>query len=82
MLDEGKLLVFSGTDWEDAVSPPSVLDSLSLFGLATSADAASPFAAKLNTALWTAKYAGEGDDGDRRYTLNKEAAGNTLSRLL
>lgn len=50
-------------------------------GLGTSADANNGVSAKLNTALWTAKTAGEGGTGDLRYTLNKAASGNTLSLL-
>lgn len=45
-------------------------------------DAANPFAAKLNKALWSAKAVGEGGDGDLRYTLNKEAPGNVISLLM
>jgi len=59
-----------------------VLQGVSRLGLGTDADATNPFAAKLNKALWTARYAGEGGDGDLRYTLNKEASGNVLSLLL
>ncbi|UHC16075.1 hypothetical protein LRS73_26950 [Methylobacterium currus] len=58
------------------------LQNVTLLGLGTTADAQNPFAAKLNTALWTALTNGEGGSGDLRYTLNKEASGNTLSLLL
>ncbi|WP_164712246.1 hypothetical protein [Methylobacterium currus] len=58
------------------------LQTVTLLGLGTTADAQNPFAAKLNTALWTALTNGEGGSGDLRYTLNKEASGNTLSLLL
>lgn len=55
--------------------------NLTRLGIGTTADAATPFAAKLDAALWTALTKAEGGSGDLRYTLNKEAAGNTLSVL-
>jgi hypothetical protein len=82
VLDEAALVVWSGAAWLAAVSPPAQLQNLTRLGLGTEADAENPFAAKLNKALWTARYDGEGGDGDLRYTLNKEAPGNTLSLLM
>jgi hypothetical protein len=55
---------------------------MTLLGVGTAADAANPFSAKLNNALWTAKTVAEGGDGDLRYKLSKESAANTLSLLL
>jgi hypothetical protein len=76
--DDETLLVHDGTGWRGALDggAPALLRR---FGLATTADAANPFAAKLNNALWTALTAAEGGDGDLRLTLDKEAAGNVLS---
>ncbi len=54
---------------------------MALLGIGTLADGANPFAAKLNKALWTAKPAAEGGDGDLRYTLNKESPADVLSLL-
>jgi hypothetical protein len=79
LVDEALLLVFDGTAWTAVV--PSALQNLTRLGVATAADAANPFAAKLNAALWTAKPAGEGGNGDLRYTLNKEGSADTLSLL-
>ena len=79
VVDEAALLLFDGTDWIPAT--PNAL-SLTRLGLGTTADAANPFAAKLNKALWTALGSGEGGSGDLRYTMNKEAVGNVLSLLL
>jgi len=78
--DEAALVTFDGTAWQIATG--AVLQNLERLGLGTSADAVNPFAAKLNKALWTAKYAGEGGDGALRYTLNKEAPGKVLSLLM
>ena len=41
----------------------TALQNLSLLGIGTTADATNPFSAKLNKALWTAKYDAEGGDG-------------------
>ena len=78
--DEGVLLVYDGSTW--VTTTPTALQSLALLGLGTTADAANPFSAKLNAALWTAKTAAEGGTGDLFYTMNKEAAGDDLGLTL
>lgn len=80
--DEAALIVWTGADWSAAVAAPDELQNMTRLGVGTEADAENPFAAKLNTALWTARYDAEGGDGDLRYTLNKEASANTLSLLV
>lgn len=80
--DEQVIVWFDGTQWTLFEMPAGAeLQELSLLGLGTTADAVNPFSAKLNKALWTARTAAEGGDGDLRYTLNKEAPGNTSSLL-
>jgi Protein of unknown function (DUF2793)./C1q domain. len=74
--DEGLLLVYDGSVWVGTT--PGELQNMALLGIGTTADAANPFSAKLNAALWTAKTAGEGGTGDLFYTMNKEAAGGDL----
>lgn len=74
--DEGLLLVHDGSGWVGAI--PAALQNLALLGLGTTADAANPFSAKLNAALWTAKSIAEGGTGDLFYTMNKEAVGGDL----
>ncbi|WP_247636328.1 DUF2793 domain-containing protein [Methylobacterium sp. 37f] len=81
MLDEDELYAFTATGWIGLRSAPKLLQNLTRLGIGTTADAANPFAAKLNTALWTALTTAEGGTGDLRYTLNKQAAGNILSLL-
>ncbi|HYF53945.1 MAG TPA: DUF2793 domain-containing protein, partial [Salinarimonas sp.] len=81
VLDEEAIVIWTGSAWAAATVPTS-LQNLTRLGLGTAADAANPFAAKLNKALWTARTLAEGGDGDLRYTLNKEAAARTLSLLL
>lgn len=78
--NEQGLLVYDGAAWRGVLDGGSAV-LLTRFGLGTTPDAANPFAAKLNKALWTARGSGEGGDGDLRITLNKEAAGGVLSLL-
>ena len=78
--DEDLLLVYDGSGWVGTT--PDALQTLSLLGLGTTADAANPFSAKLNAALWTAKTAAEGGTGDLFYTMNKENAADDLGLTL
>jgi hypothetical protein len=78
--DEGLLLVYDGSVW--IVTTPVELQNMVLLGLGTTADAANPFSAKLNAALWTARTVAEGGSGDLFYTMNKEAAGRDLGLTL
>ena len=77
---EGALLVFDGAAWVSTT--PTALQQLTRLGLGTSADAANPFAAKLNAALWTARTAAEGGTGDLFYTMNKETTADDLGLTL
>ncbi len=78
--DEAVLLVYDGAGWIDTT--PAALQNLSLLGVGTTADAATPFSAKLNAALWTAKTIAEGGTGDLFYTMNKEASSDDLGLTL
>jgi hypothetical protein len=80
--DESILLVWTGGNWARLETTFTALQELTELGVGTSADGSNPFSAKLNAALWTAKYTAEGGSGDLRYTMNKEAASNTASLLL
>lgn len=83
--DDSALLVFAGAEWVpaiDALGGASEIQNLTRLGFGTEADAGHPFAAKLNTALWTARTEAEGGDGDLRHTLSKEASAHTLSLLM
>jgi len=79
--DEGLLYFHAAAEWLPLSAAAGALQNLALLGLGTTADAANPFSAKLNKALWTAKSAAEGGTGDLRYTLNKDAVANVLSLL-
>lgn len=74
---EGLPPVYDGAGWVG--TKPAALPNL---GLGTTADAANPFSAKLNAALWTARTAAEGGTGDLFYTMNKESAGDDLMLTL
>lgn len=80
-VDEGALLTWNGTAWDDFFSTVTAIQNLALLGVGTTADATNPFSAKLNNALWVAKTVAEGGDGDLRYKLSKEGASKTLSFL-
>jgi hypothetical protein len=79
--DAGEVVVRHGGDWVRLGERLGVAQALGRLGLGTTADAANPFAARLNNALWTAREAWAGGTGDLRLTLNKEAAGDVLSLL-
>ncbi len=79
--DAGEVVVRHGGSWVPLGARLGVAQALTRLGLGTTADAANPFAARLNTALWTALEAWAGGTGDLRLTLNKEAAGDVLSLL-
>ncbi|SMD01158.1 DUF2793 domain-containing protein [Primorskyibacter flagellatus] len=78
--DEVMLLVYDGAGWISTT--PASLQNLAQLSVGTTADAANPFSAKLNAALWTAKTVAEGGTGDLFYTMNKEAAGDDLGLTL
>ncbi len=80
--DEAQLVLWNGTAWATLAATLSALQDLQRLGLGATADAANPFAARLNAALWTARGAGEGGTGDLRVTLNKETAADVVSLIL
>ena len=83
VLDAGEAVVRASGGWTplaDWLGGNDVL-SVARLGINTTADAANPFAAKVNKLLFTALGGGEGGDGDLRMTLNKEGAADVLSLL-
>ncbi len=81
VLDADELVVRQGGTWVGLGARLGAAQNLTRLGIGTTADAANPFAARLNTALWTAQEAAAGGTGDLRLTLNKETAGDVLSLL-
>ncbi len=83
--DESALLAFDGAGWVpalDALGGVSELHDLTRLGVGMAADAGTPFAARLNAALWTARTVADGGDGSLRCRLNKDSASHTLSLLM
>jgi hypothetical protein len=74
------LTVFNGTDWVEITA--NQLQNAERIGLGMAADAASPFAAKLNAALWSALYSADGGTGDLMQTLNKENSTSDVGLVL
>ena len=79
--DEAAFVVRDGAGWSQLGARLGAVQGLTRLGLNSTADAANPFTARLNKALWTAVNAGDGGDGDLRLTFNKEGAGDVLSLL-
>ncbi|MEP2641799.1 DUF2793 domain-containing protein [Roseobacter sp.] len=66
------MVVYDGTDWIDLDSDE--LQDIATFGLGMETLPTTPFAAKLNSALWTALYQADGGTGSVLSTLNKETS--------
>lgn len=80
-LDDGALLAWSGSAWVDALSVVAEALTPARIGLGTAADAANPFSARLNDALWTARPVNEGGSGHLRSKFSKEVPSGVLSLL-
>jgi hypothetical protein len=78
---EGAFILFDGTNWNDIGYFFHALQNLAQLGIGTTADTTNVFAAKLNSALFTAKAVSEGGTGDLRQTFNKSSVSNTVSQL-
>lgn len=78
--DEDRLLVRAGGAWVGLDRQLGGALALERLGVGTEADAANPFAARLDAALFTAREPGEGG-GDFRLALNKAAADRLVSIL-
>jgi hypothetical protein len=79
--DAGELILHHGGAWVSLGERLGRVQGLERLGLNASADAANPFVARLNAALWTALETGSGGDGDLRLTLNKQGPSDVLSLL-
>jgi hypothetical protein len=80
-LSDGAPFVFDGSQWVALGAVLRRLQNLERLGVGTAADEANPLSAKVNAALFTARFAGESGTGDLRFTLNKESAPRTVSQL-
>lgn len=80
VLARDALVVFDGTQWHEV--SPNALQNATRIGLGMSAESSAPFAAKLNAALWSALYSGDGGTGSLIQTLNKQSAGDDVGLVL
>ncbi|MBP7240873.1 DUF2793 domain-containing protein [Amaricoccus sp.] len=74
MATDRLLLRTSAGVWTALGGAPTELQNATRFGLGATADAATPFVAKLNDALWDARGTTEGGTGSLRLSLNRQAA--------
>jgi hypothetical protein len=79
--DVGEVVVREAGAWTLLGARLGAAQDLARLGVGATADAANPFFARLNNALWTALDAASGGTGDLRLTLNKETPGDVLSLL-
>lgn len=77
--DESVHCLYDGAAWLPWPAATTTLQHLGRLGIGTQADAANPFAARLNAALWTAREPAEGGSGDLRIALNKPSPSEVLS---
>ncbi len=82
VVDETQPLIFAGSAWVPLGHKLQRVEGLERLAIGTTADGSNPFAAKLNSGLWTARGSGEGGTGDLRLTLNKETSSGVLSLLM
>ena len=78
---EEQIYVFDGTDWVKLRLDLQDVQNMRFAGIGTTADAQNPLAAKLNSALFSARNLAEGGTGHLRLTLNREQATNTVSQI-
>jgi hypothetical protein len=78
---DAMLLVHDGATWRILDSLIRNLSQLATLGVGTTADAATPLAARLNQILVTAKPVVDGGSGDVRVYLNKESGARTASHI-
>ena len=81
VVDSAELVVRHWDDWVAVGRRLGEIQDLSRLGIGATADSWNPFLAKLNNALWTAREAASGGNGDLRLTLNKETSGDVLSLM-
>lgn len=80
--DAGEVVVRHEAAWVPLSAFLDELQTLERLGIGATADAANPFLARLNSALWTARETGDGGTGDLRLVLNKAGPSGVLSLIL
>ena len=78
---ENVFVIFDGSVWQYLGIALGDIQNQKLLGIGTNADTNNPLSAKINKALFSAKYAAESGNGDLQYVFNKETAANKISLL-
>jgi len=81
VIDEGQLVVRDAMGWSTPTLSGGQIQRLTRLGLNTTADAANPLAARINSALLTARPVVEGGTGSLRLILNKDGSADVVSAL-
>ncbi|MCJ2080652.1 DUF2793 domain-containing protein [Methylobacterium sp. J-090] len=79
--DEDAFYRFDGTRWSRLLDGLRTLRNVTALGLGTEAEAGTPFAARLDRALWSARDPAEGGSGSLAVVLNKAASANAVALL-
>lgn len=80
IIDENKTYIYNGA-WVNISETINQNENFNKFAIGTSSDVANPFSAKLNNALFCAKYVSDNGDGNLRIKINKESTAKTASFL-
>lgn len=72
---------FDGTGWRPLLDGVRALRNLTALGLGTEAEAGTPFSARLDRALWSARAPAEGGSGSLAMVLNKTASADAAALL-
>lgn len=78
---DAALFVYADSVWAPFTDLIGAIQNLGMLGLGTNADSANPLSFRGANALFTARYAADGGDGELRFKLNKESAAATVSQL-
>lgn len=78
---EKQYISFFDNEWKFLPIEISNFQNLPLIGIGTNADINNPISAKINNALFSAKYINENGNGEIRYLLNKEDISKTASYI-
>lgn len=70
------MVIYDGAEWSELDG--AELEDVETFGLGMTSQPDTPFAAKLNAALWTALYQADGGTGDLIATYNKETSADDV----
>lgn len=77
--NEKQYLSFFDNLWNYLPIQNSIFQNLPMIGIGTNADQNNPISAKINNALFSAKYINENGNGNIKYILNKETTSKTAS---